>query len=331
LADFAVLGCGSWGTALATVLNTNKHNVAMWDRNAEFIATLKRDRVNEKYLPGAVIGSNITFTDNLQEAVSDKHAILIAVPSHGVRAIVEKFPKLSDSTILISAAKGIEGQTLMRVSQILSHFFQPDQITILAGPSHAEEVSNGIPTLVVSASTSEKTATWVQEAFMTDNFRVYKHHDVCGVELGGALKNVVAVAAGIIDGVGAGDNTKAALITRGLAEITRLGVKLGAEQSTFAGLTGMGDLIVTCMSKYSRNRRLGELIGQGLTLDQALSKMTMVAEGVRTTKAALQLSEKHEVEVPIIHQAYQVLFDNKNAKQAVFDLMTREAKVEIWE
>ncbi len=330
MARFGIVGCGSWGTALAVVLHSNKHQITMWDRDSELVTHLKNERVNTKYLPDAPIGDSIKFTDSLSETVLDKDGLVIAVPSHGVRSIISLFPEIGPDTVIISVAKGIENETLLRVSEVLAEKFSEDKIAVLSGPSHAEEVSRGVPTVVVAASSGDETSNFVQDAFMSSTFRVYKHHDVIGVEIGAALKNIVAVSAGIIDGVGAGDNTKAALITRGLSEITRLGIKLGADSLTFAGLSGMGDLIVTCMSKYSRNRYLGEQIGKGKTLDEVLGEMVMVAEGVRTTRSAYELAKKHQVEVPIIAEAYNVLFMNKDPKQAVFDLMTRAAKVEDW-
>lgn len=330
MGKFAIIGSGSWGTALAKVLHSNGHTVTMWDRDEKLLEAIRNERVNKKYLPDFNIPQSIRVEADIRKAVSGQDGIVIAVPSHAVRSVIANFPEVSSETVVISVAKGIENDTLLRVSQILAERFEEDRVAVLSGPSHAEEVSRDIPTLVVSASRSRETARWVQAAFMSASFRVYSHHDVIGVEMGGALKNVVAVAAGIIDGVGAGDNTKAALITRALAEITRLGTKLGADSLTFAGLSGMGDLIVTCMSQYSRNRYLGEQIGKGKTLKQALSEMVMVAEGVRTTRSAYELASRHGVEVPITSEAYSVLFEGKDPKQAVFDLMTRAAKGEDW-
>lgn len=330
MGKFAIIGSGSWGTALAKVLHSNGHTVTMWDRDEKLLETIRNERVNKKYLPEFDVPQSIIVEADIRKAVRDQDGLVIAVPSHGVRSVIANFPEVSSETVVISVAKGIENDTLLRVSQILAERFEEDRVAVLSGPSHAEEVSRDIPTLVVSASRSRETARWVQAAFMSASFRVYSHHDVIGVEMGGALKNVVAVAAGIVDGVGAGDNTKAALITRALAEITRLGTKLGADSLTFAGLSGMGDLIVTCMSKYSRNRYLGEQIGKGKTLKQVLSEMVMVAEGVRTTRSAYELASRHGVEVPITSEAYHVLFEGKDPKQAVFDLMTRAAKGEDW-
>ncbi|MFQ5825245.1 MAG: NAD(P)H-dependent glycerol-3-phosphate dehydrogenase [bacterium] len=330
MARFGIIGAGSWGTALAILLQSNGHSVTIWNRDSEVIASIAKERINRKYLPEVVLPKEIQIETDINEAAQDKDGLVIAVPSHAVRSVIEKIKDINKDTILISVAKGIENETLLRVSQILMERFDEDNITVLSGPSHAEEVSRGIPTVVVTASKSLKSAEWVQNTFMAPMFRVYIHSDVIGVEIGGALKNIIALAAGIIEGVGGGDNTKAALITRGLVEITRLGTKLGANSLTFAGLSGMGDLIVTCMSRYSRNRYLGEQIGRGKKLDEVLSEMVMVAEGLRTTRSAYELAAKHQVEIPIITEAYNVLFQNKDPKQAVFDLMTRAAKVEDW-
>jgi glycerol-3-phosphate dehydrogenase (NAD(P)+) len=330
LADLGIVGAGSWGTALALLLSSNGNRVKLWARDVTLVEALRQQRVNQKYLPGIPLPDSIAIEADLNRALQNKEGVVIAVPSHAVRSVIKNITAIGNKVKIISVAKGIENDTLLRVSQILAERFDEDNIAVLSGPSHAEEVSRGIPTVVVSASKNLDTAHWVQRTFMSSVFRVYTHSDVIGVELGGALKNIIAVAAGIIDGVGGGDNTKAALITRALAEVTRLGTKLGADSLTFAGLSGMGDLIVTCMSKYSRNRYLGEQIGKGRKLEEVLSEMVMVAEGVKTTRAAYQLAVKHGVEVPIISEAYKVLFENKHPKQAVFDLMTRAAKFEDW-
>jgi len=327
---FTIIGSGSWGTALSLVLNANDHEVCLWNRDAEVLHDIEQNRINDKYLPDVHIPERIKTEPELEQAVADKDGIIISVPSHTVRSVIEQMPEVGDDTVIISVVKGIENTTLLRVSEILMERFNEDKIVVLSGPSHAEEVATETPTLVVCASKSLDTAMWIQQAFMSSSFRVYRHQDVIGVEIGGALKNIVAVAAGIIDGVGAGDNTKAALITRALAEITRLGTSLGANSLTFAGLSGMGDLIVTCMSKYSRNRHLGEEIGKGKSLEEALAGMVMVAEGVKTTRSAYELAARQDVEVPIITEAYRVLFEKKEPKQAVYDLMTRAAKNEDW-
>ncbi|MFQ5705911.1 MAG: NAD(P)H-dependent glycerol-3-phosphate dehydrogenase [bacterium] len=325
-----IIGAGSWGTALAILLNSNGRQVTLWSRNSEVIDSILKQRVNKKYLPDANLAPEIQIDDDLNRVVREKDGIIVAVPSHAVRSVMNAIDEIDDESILISVVKGIENHTLLRVSEILKEKYSEERIAVLCGPSHAEEVCKMIPTAVVCASKNLRTAEWVQKTFMAPTFRVYMHSDVIGVELGASLKNIIAVAAGIIDGVGAGDNTKAALITRALAEITRLGTSLGANSLTFAGLSGMGDLIVTCMSKYSRNRYLGEQIGRGKSLEEVLAEMVMVAEGVKTTRSAHELAAKHHVEVPIISEAYHVLFENKDPQKAVFDLMTRAAKIEDW-
>ncbi len=329
MADFSIIGSGSWGTALAGVLAGNGNRVCMWGRDEGVLNEIAGKQVNSKYLPDAQLPATITVESDLSRAVDKAEAVVVAVPSHAVRTVLQDtdFPK---KMIVVSVAKGIENGTLLRVSEILEEKFDADRIAVLSGPSHAEEVSRGVPTLMVGASKSLEVAKWVQQAFMSSTFRVYTHRDVVGVEIGGALKNVIAFAAGVIDGVGGGDNTKAALITRALVETTRLGTKLGAEPLTFAGLSGMGDLIVTCMSRHSRNRHLGEQIGQGKSLSEALAGMVMVAESVRTTESAYELARRHGVEVPIIKEAYNVLFEDKDPHTAVHELMTRAAKVEDW-
>jgi len=330
LADIGLIGAGSWGTAVAIQLAKNGHRVTLWDRSAEHLQEIYTQKENKKYLPGAKLPDTIQIEPVLNEAVKGKECLFFAVPSHAVRKILTDMDAIPSDAFAVSLAKGIENETLLRVSEILNLKFDENKIVVLSGPSHAEEVSRGVPTLAVCASKNVESAKWVQAAIMSSKFRVYLHDDVIGVELGAALKNIIAVAAGIIDGVGGGDNTKAALITRALAEITRLGTKLGANSLTFAGLSGMGDLIVTCMSRYSRNRYLGEQIGKGKKLDEVLSEMVMVAEGVKTTRSAYELAAKNNVEVPIITEAYNVLFNNKNPEKAVFDLMTRAAKFEDW-
>ncbi|NIR50075.1 NAD(P)H-dependent glycerol-3-phosphate dehydrogenase [candidate division KSB1 bacterium] len=330
MSKLGVIGAGSWGTALAILLNSNGNTVTLWDRDSEMLVTIESEGVNKKYLPGVSIPPGIKTETNITRLSDDNEGLVISVPSHAVRSVMSELKHVNKDTIVISVAKGIENDTLLRVSQILQERFNATRIAVLSGPSHAEEVSKGMPTVVVCASKSLNTAKWIQSVFMSEVFRVYTHKDVIGVEIGGALKNIVAVAAGVIDGVGAGMNTKAALITRALAEITRLGTKLGADSLTFAGLSGMGDLIVTCMSKYSRNRYLGEQIGKGRKLNEILTEMVMVAEGVKTTRSAYELAAKHNVEVPIIAETYRVLFENKSPKQAVLDLMTRAAKYEDW-
>ncbi len=334
MARVAVIGSGSWGTALALVLAQNEHAVTLFGRNAAAIEAMRASRINSKYLPGAEIPEAVTFSSDLRQAVDDCEFIIMAVPSHGFRATLGKLKKefKGDKLRIVNVAKGLETKTLLRMEEVAEEVLHDCnfEYVMLGGPSHAEEVSRGIPSTVVAVSHQEHVARAVQKLFMTPTFRVYSHSDVIGAEIGSATKNVIALAAGICDGVGFGDNTKAALITRGLSEISRLGVALKADPVTFSGLTGMGDLIVTCMSQHSRNRYVGEQIGRGKTLDQILSEMQMVAEGVRTTEAAYNLSRKHNVEMPIIDQVYAVLFQQKNPRDAVKALMTREAKAENW-
>ncbi len=334
MAAIGIIGSGSWGTALALTLLKNHHEVVLYGRQAMHVDEMRRNRYNLKYLPGIRLPDELDITHDLEKATHNKDILVLAVPSHAYRDVAQQVEQAMDRrpALIVSVTKGIENETLMRMEEITHEVFGDREVDFvtLSGPSHAEEVARDIPTAVVAASRNSEAARAVQQAFMNPQFRVYSHHDVTGVELGGALKNVIAVAAGICDGVGFGDNTKAALITRGLAEITRLGVAMGAEKLTFAGLSGMGDLIVTCMSKYSRNRFVGEQIGKGKTLQQVLDGMVMVAEGVRTTRSACALAEKYQIEMPITEKVYQVLFEKKSAREAVTALMTREAKVENW-
>ncbi len=327
-----VLGAGSWGTSLAVLLASKNEDIIMWEFFKDAAADLKKLRENIPMLPGIKIPDNVTITTDLEKAVKDRDIIVSAVPSHIVRNLANLLEySWIKNKIIVSVTKGIENETQLRVSQIFHEIFPEyslEQFVVLSGPSHAEEVSRGVPTTIVAASSNIETAKKVQNLFMTSTFRVYSHTDVVGVELGGSLKNVIAIATGIGDGVGFGDNTKAALITRGLVEITRLGTAMGADPLTFAGLSGMGDLIVTCMSRHSRNRHVGEQIGKGKSLSQVLSEMVMVAEGVRTTRSAFELAELFKVEMPITREVYRTLFDGKNPKDAVSDLMTRDAKQE---
>jgi len=329
-----ILGAGGWGTALSILLSSNGHKVTLWEFQPNVAHVLATKRVNEPLLPGVRIPDEVEITSELGQVVENAEIIVIAVPSHVVRSLTERMRSFSlQDKLVVSVAKGLENETLKRLSEvILENLPQLDsaQIVILSGPSHAEEVSRGVPTTVVAASESLESAKKIQRIFTTSTFRVYTNIDVIGVELGGSLKNIIAIAAGISDGVGYGDNTKAALMTRGLVEITRLGVAMGANPMTFAGLSGMGDLIVTCMSRYSRNRYVGEQIGRGRKLSEVLSEMVMVAEGVRTTKSAVALAEKYHVEMPITQQVYEVLFGNKDPQVAMSELMSRDLKVEKW-
>ena len=335
MATIGIIGSGSWGTALSLILLRNNQDVVLYGRNPERIEEIRKTRYNLKYLPGIRLPDQLHLTDNLEEAVRNKDLIILAVPSHVYRQTAQEVAAAlpgSETATLLSVTKGIENETLMRMEEITAEVFNDRtyHFGCLSGPSHAEEVARNIPTAIVVASRNEQVARSIQKLFMSPSFRVYSHHDVTGVELGGALKNVIALAAGICDGVGFGDNTKAALMTRGLAEITRLGVAMGAEAMTFAGLSGMGDLIVTCMSRYSRNRYVGEQIGQGKSLHLVLNQMVMVAEGVRTTRSAYALAQRYGIEMPITEKVYRVLFEKESPREAVSALMTREAKEEKW-
>lgn len=328
----SVLGAGGWGTTLAILLHYNGHSVTLWEYKKDYARILDKKRENKTYLPGISIPNDLTITHNLNEAAIDNNMIVLAVPSQFLRSVIKKIDKnLLKNSILVSVSKGIENNTLMTMSQMLLDAvptLSENQIGVLSGPSHAEEVSRRIPTTVVTASKDIETSKSIQSAFITSYFRAYASTDVLGVELGGAFKNVIAIGAGIIDGVKYGDNTKAAIMTRGIAEISRLGVAMGANPETFAGLSGMGDLIVTCMSKHSRNRYVGEQIGGGKKLKQVLKEMTMVAEGVMTSKSASQLAKKMKVNTPITNEVYNILFKDKDPLKATTDLMTRDMKME---
>jgi len=327
-----VLGAGSWGTTLALVLVGNGHDVQLWTYKQEQAAQMQKTRENPQFLPGIPLPKKLLIVTDIEAACTDREMIVAAVPSQFLRSVIQRIAPLDlTHTIICNVAKGIENGTHMTMSEVLLDVLEHEKkgnIAILSGPSHSEEVSREIPTAIVAASFKEKTAEIVQDAFMTPYFRVYLNDDIRGVELGGALKNVIAVAAGISDGAGFGDNTKAAIMTRGIYEITRLGVKLGAQPRTFAGLSGVGDLIVTCMSRHSRNRYVGEQVGKGRKLNDVLKEMVMVAEGVATAKSALELEKKFKVELPIITEVHRVLFEGKDARQATRDLMMRGAKGE---
>ncbi len=328
----SVLGAGSWGTALSIILSLNGHTVTLWEYKRAYARTLRRSRENKVYLPKIKIPKEIIITHSLEEASTNQHMIVLAIPSQFLRSIIQKVKKydLNDAT-LVSVAKGIENNTYLTVSQIIKDEIPdiPDNnIGVLSGPSHAEEVARKIPTAVVAASLEEQTAKEIQAAFMTSYFRVYSSTDLIGVELGGALKNVIAIGAGVIDGANFGDNTKAAIMTRGIAEISRLGIAMGAQPKTFSGLSGIGDLIVTCMSRHSRNRFVGEQIGKGKKLKSILKSMSMVAEGVATAKSSYELARKHDVETPIIDAVYSALYLDKDPTKVTYELMSREMKPE---
>jgi glycerol-3-phosphate dehydrogenase (NAD(P)+) len=334
MADVAVLGAGSWGIAVSVLLNDNGHSVKLWEFDSGEMKKLAQSREHPQKLPGVMIPEAVEITDQLESAIKDAEMLILALPSHTVREVMKKLARLKlETPAVVNLAKGIENDTLLRMSEVLKQELPAplhERITTLSGPSHAEEVARKIPTTVVVAGFREEVAEQVQQLFMSPYFRVYTNSDVVGVELGGSLKNVIAIASGICDGMGLGDNSKGALLSRGLAEIIRLGEKLGAKRETFAGLSGLGDLVTTCISKFSRNRHVGEQIGKGKFLKQIQSEMVMVAEGIRTTKSAYQLSLKHQVEMPITQQVYGMLFEDKKPAEAITELMTRDPKSEIW-
>ena len=329
----SVLGAGSWGTTLAILLAEHHHDVTLWSFSPSQAEQMHSTRFNPEFLPEIEIPSRIEITADLHHAVRGCELIVAAVPSQYLRSVVEPLKDLDFSrTVFVNVAKGIENGTLMTMSEVLGQVvprLPPDQIVTLSGPSHAEEVSKRVPTTVVAASTNLGTARLVQEAFMLPYFRVYVSNDIRGVELGGSLKNVIAISAGIIDGAELGDNTKAAVMTRGIAEIARLGVALGAHIRTFSGLSGIGDLMVTCMSRHSRNRYVGVEIGKGRKLPEILGQMVMVAEGIATTQSAYDLARKTGVEVPIVAEVHKILFEGKDPLVACHDLMTRDPKGEM--
>ena len=336
LTNIVVLGAGSWGITLAVHAHKIGHHVKLWEFDPQEAERLNTERKRDDVLQGITIPEEIKISSDLEFMIKDAHMILNVVPSHVVRAVFKKLNtiKTLDSTaVIVNCSKGIENETLCRISEIADQELSnltASRYAVLSGPSHAEEVSREIPTAVVAASKDEAIARYVQQMLTSKMFRIYRSLDVVGVELGGSLKNVIAIAAGICDGAGFGDNTKAALQPRGLAEISRLGTYFQANPITFSGLSGIGDLIVTCMSRHSRNRYVGEQIGTGKTLDEILNEMTMVAEGVRTSESVVQLAQKYNVEMPICEQVYEILFHNKEAKQALSDLLSREVKPEIW-
>lgn len=324
----SVLGAGSWGTAIAIHLERLGHQITLWMRDKNQFDEIVSTRHNKKYLD-VDIPQKIYITTNFEKAIEDSSIVVIAVPSHAVRDVSKKLKDVIGKTsIVVNLAKGIETSTLKRMSEVIKEYISND-VVVLSGPSHAEEVVRQIPTACVLASSNVKSCEIVQDAFMDENFRLYINKDVVGVELGGALKNIIALGAGISDGLGFGDNTKAALITRGLAEISRLGVALGSDPLTFLGLAGVGDLIVTCTSMFSRNRRAGIFIGKGKSLEETLKEIGMVVEGVNTTKSAYKLSQIHKIEMPITKEIYSILFEGKNPYKAVYSLMTRDKKYEL--
>ncbi|MCO7122585.1 NAD(P)H-dependent glycerol-3-phosphate dehydrogenase [Ihubacter massiliensis] len=324
-----VIGAGSWGTALALTLSGKGYQVTIWDVNPEHLSELEKNRENVRYLPDIKFNDNMKIGKTAEEVLQDADVVLFSAPAQHFRsALKTALPYLKPNMILVNVAKGIEQKTLLRMSEIAFETLPQAKYVTLSGPSHAEEVGKNLPTTVAVASPDLKLAEEVQDIFMTERFRVYTTEDIIGVELGGALKNIIALGAGISDGMGFGDNAKAALMTRGLAEIKRLGVKLGADPATFAGLTGVGDLIVTCTSMHSRNRRCGIMIGEGMAPEAAIEKVGMVVEGMYTTEAAYGLSQREGIEMPITQQLYEVINGRADARTAVEILMGRDKKHE---
>ncbi len=326
----SVLGDGGWGTTLAILLSQKGFSVSLWGAFPEYVKLLKAKRINSRFLPGVKIPAQIEITSDLKAAISEKDLIVFAIPSQYIRGILKNIKNLgfSRDCAYVSVSKGIEIGSLKRISEIISEELKNVKLGVLSGPTIVHEVIEGKPATAIVAAGSRKLAEFLQDVFMSDTFRIYTSTDITGVELGGSLKNVIAIACGISDGLDLGTNAKAALLSRGLAEISRLGVKMGAKPKTFSGLSGLGDLVTTCSSPYSRNRSVGELIGKGKTLAHIRKHMRMVAEGVPTAKSAYMLSRKFSVEMPITREVYAVLYNNKNPLRAVKELMTRQKKEE---
>ncbi|MDD3415128.1 MAG: NAD(P)H-dependent glycerol-3-phosphate dehydrogenase [Lachnospiraceae bacterium] len=329
MANVAIIGAGSWGIALSWLLHNNGNQVTVWSIIEPEIEMLKREHEHKDKLPGVKLPEDMIFTADLKEAVKDKDFLVLAVPSPFTRSTSKLLKDVvKEGQIIVNVAKGVEETTLMTLSEIIEEEVPQAKVAVLSGPSHAEEVGKGMPTTIVIGCKDYEEATYLQDSFMSEVFRVYTSDDVQGIELGAALKNVIALAAGMADGLGYGDNTKAALITRGIAEIARLGTAMGCKKETFYGLTGIGDLIVTCASMHSRNRRAGILMGKGASMEEAMDEVKMVVEGVYSAKAAIGLAKKYQVQLPIIEQVNKVLFEGKNAGEAVSELMLRNKKIE---
>lgn len=330
MAKVSVIGSGSWGTALAWLLCNNGHRVTLWSFLKEENDMFIEHHENTDKLPGVILPDSVDYTTDLEKAVRGAELMVLAVPSPAVRSTAKKMNEfVKDGQIIVDVAKGIEEATLKIMTEVIEDELPQANVAVLSGPSHAEEVGRGLPTTIVAGAHDADTAKYIQDLFMSPVFRVYTSLDMLGIEVGAALKNVIALAAGIADGLGFGDNTKAALITRGIAEISRLGVQMGAKSTTFYGLSGIGDLVVTCASMHSRNRRAGILIGKGYTMQEAMDEVHMVVEGVYSAKAGLKLAEKYNVETPIIRAVNQILFNGKSASSAVMDLMQRVRKDEV--
>jgi len=329
MSKISLLGAGTWGSALAILLSGNGHDVTIWTKIEKEAKDLAENRNNLRNLPGAVLPETVKITLDMEEACRDRDLIVMAVASPYIRQTAkEAAPFIREGQILVNVSKGIEDRTLYTLSQVIKEEIPQADVAVLSGPSHAEEVSRGVPTTVVVGAETKVTARFVQDIFMNDIFRVYTSPDITGIELGGSLKNVIALAAGIVDGLGFGDNTKAALMTRGMAEISRLGIKMGGKMETFAGLSGFGDLFVTCTSKHSRNWNAGYLMGQGKSMEEAMQQVNQVVEGVNSARAALELANRHGVEMPIVEQINLLLFEKKSAKDALSDLLMRDRRKE---
>ncbi|MDV4151232.1 NAD(P)H-dependent glycerol-3-phosphate dehydrogenase [Clostridium sp. AL.422] len=331
MSNVAFLGGGSFGTALGILLANKGNKVSIYDRDKSVVDDININRKNDKYIKELKIPKNVTAYNDLDDSLINVNFVILAVPSHVIRTAAKSLKgKIDKDVVIISIAKGIEEGSNLRLSQVIQEELPDNKVVILSGPSHAEEVAFDIPTTVVVSSKDENATREVQDLFIDKNFRVYTNDDLVGVEIGGAVKNIIALAAGVCDGIGYGDNSKAALMTRGMAEIVRVGIKLGGRPETFLGLTGMGDLIVTCTSLHSRNRRAGFLIGSGESVDEAIKDVGMVVEGIKACRAFYELKEKLDVEMPITDILYKILFNNKNPKDAVVELMEREKKNEIY-
>ena len=329
MANVGVLGAGSWGTALSVLLSDNGHQVTVWSIDENEVNMLNEKREHELKLPGVKLPDDMVITGNMRSAIQGKDFLVLAVPSPFTRSTARKMsPMVAEGQIIVDVAKGIEESTLMTLSRQIEQEIPQADVAVLSGPSHAEEVGRRLPTTCVIGAKTRKTAEYLQSMFISNVFRVYTSPDILGIELGGSLKNVIALAAGIADGLGYGDNTKAALITRGIAEIARLGVKMGGKIESFTGLTGIGDLIVTCASVHSRNRKAGYLIGQGMSMQEAMDEVKMVVEGVYSAKAAAKLAKEYDVSMPIVEEVNAVLFEGKSPAEAVNDLRMRESRSE---
>ncbi len=327
-----ILGGGSWGTALGILLAKKDNEVDIWIRDKNQYEQIKRDRINKKYLPNINFPEKLNPSNNIIDSIRDKDLIILAIPTHSIREnLISIKDYIEPKQIILNVSKGIENESLQCISGIVKEIIPNNKYAVLSGPSHAEEVGLDMPTTVIVASEDENIAKLVQDIFMTINFRVYTHSDVIGVELGGALKNVIALGAGISSGLGYGDNANAAIINRGIFEISRLGEAMGGNRVTFSGLSGIGDLIVTCTSAHSRNRKAGLLIGQGFKVDEAIEKTGMIVEGIKTTKSVYDLAKKYNVEMPISEEIYNIIYKNKNVKIATESLMGRDKKIEMYD